>query len=71
MEDDKETIKLQSMMEVIPDDKEVAVDVIPLATKPPSIMLKSFDREDLETLWNLAKAKHGYTRPEDGYERVL
>ncbi|GKF62171.1 hypothetical protein Tco_0182225 [Tanacetum coccineum] len=34
-------------------------------------MLKSFDREDLETLWNLVKAKYGSTRPEEGYERVL
>ncbi|GJR74789.1 hypothetical protein Tco_0087154 [Tanacetum coccineum] len=102
MEDDKETDELQSIMEVIPDEEEVAVDVIPLATKPSSIvdwkiikegkigyyqiiradgnskryslmiqMLKSFDREDLETLWKLVKAKHGYTRPEEGYERVL
>ncbi|GJT41232.1 putative ribonuclease H-like domain-containing protein [Tanacetum coccineum] len=102
MEDDKATAELQSMMEVIPDEEEVAVDAIPLATKPPSIvdwkiikegkigyyqiiradgnskryssmiqMLKSFDREDLETLWKLVKAKHGYTRPEEGYERVL
>ncbi|GKD84389.1 hypothetical protein Tco_1355543 [Tanacetum coccineum] len=36
-----------------------------------SYMLKSFDREDLETLWKLVKAKHGSTRPEEGYERVL
>ncbi|GJR54848.1 hypothetical protein Tco_1405369 [Tanacetum coccineum] len=87
---------------VIPDEEEVTVDAIPLATKPPSIvdwkiikegkisyyqiirvdgnskryssmiqMLKSFEREDLETLWKLVKAKHGYTRPEEGYERVL
>ncbi|GKA23971.1 hypothetical protein Tco_0710004 [Tanacetum coccineum] len=34
-------------------------------------MLKSFDREDLETLRKLVKAKHRYTRPEEGYERVL
>ncbi|GJZ11428.1 hypothetical protein Tco_0546187 [Tanacetum coccineum] len=34
-------------------------------------MLRSFDMEDLETLWKLVKAKHGYTRPEEGYERVL
>ncbi|GKF09385.1 hypothetical protein Tco_0043609 [Tanacetum coccineum] len=34
-------------------------------------MLKSFDNEDLETLWKLIKAKHGSTRPEEGYERVL
>ncbi|GJT59374.1 hypothetical protein Tco_1002907 [Tanacetum coccineum] len=83
-------------------EKEVAIDAILLATKPPSIvdykilkegkktyyqiiradesskiylvfshMLKSFDREDLETLWKLVKAKHGSTRPEEGYERVL
>ncbi|GJU64505.1 F-box domain containing protein [Tanacetum coccineum] len=36
-----------------------------------SHMLKSFDMEDLETLWKLVKAKHGSTRPEEGYERVL
>ncbi|GJY28961.1 hypothetical protein Tco_0404728 [Tanacetum coccineum] len=29
------------------------------------------DREDLETLWKLVKAKHENTRPEDDYERVL
>ncbi|GJV21015.1 hypothetical protein Tco_1370035 [Tanacetum coccineum] len=34
-------------------------------------MLKSFNREDLETLWKLVKAKHGYTRLEEGYEKVL
>ncbi|GJZ77373.1 hypothetical protein Tco_0642045 [Tanacetum coccineum] len=34
-------------------------------------LIKSFDREDLETLWKLVKAKHGNTRPEKGYERVL
>ncbi|GJR62118.1 hypothetical protein Tco_1504280 [Tanacetum coccineum] len=102
IEDGKETAELQSKMEFIPDEEEVAVDAIPLATKPPSIvdwkiikegkigyyqiiradgnlkryssmihMLKSFDREDLETLWKLVKAKHGYTRPEEGYKRVL
>nr|GEY03864.1 hypothetical protein [Tanacetum cinerariifolium] len=34
-------------------------------------MLKSFDREDVETLCKLVKAKHGSTRPEEEYERVL
>ncbi|GJR71956.1 hypothetical protein Tco_0084321 [Tanacetum coccineum] len=36
-----------------------------------SHMLKSFNMEDLETLWKLVKAKHRLTRPEEGYERVL
>ncbi|GKE85163.1 hypothetical protein Tco_1558905, partial [Tanacetum coccineum] len=34
-------------------------------------MIKSFDRADLETLWKLVKAKHGNTRPEEDYERVI
>ncbi|GJR39748.1 hypothetical protein Tco_1215432 [Tanacetum coccineum] len=34
-------------------------------------MLQNIDREDLETLWKLVKAKHGNTRPEEDYERVL
>ncbi|GJZ90535.1 hypothetical protein Tco_0662462 [Tanacetum coccineum] len=34
-------------------------------------MLLNIDREDLETLWKLVKAKHGNTRPEEAYERVL
>ncbi|GJW67323.1 hypothetical protein Tco_0121747 [Tanacetum coccineum] len=36
-----------------------------------SQLLKEFDKEDLENLWKLVKAKHGDTRPEEGYERVL
>ncbi|GJW79995.1 hypothetical protein Tco_0143970 [Tanacetum coccineum] len=90
VDEDKETTEIQSMMEVIPDEEEVAVDAIPLATKPPSIvdwkihkegkksyyqiikadgsskmylmfchMLKSFDKEDLKTLYKLVKAKYG------------
>ncbi|GKC17916.1 hypothetical protein Tco_1014698 [Tanacetum coccineum] len=34
-------------------------------------MLQNIDREDLEILWKLVKAKHGNTRPEEAYERVL
>ncbi|GJW03315.1 hypothetical protein Tco_1562171 [Tanacetum coccineum] len=34
-------------------------------------MLQNIDREDLETLYKLVKAKHGNTRPEEAYERVL
>ncbi|GJR32427.1 hypothetical protein Tco_1108659 [Tanacetum coccineum] len=73
VDEDKDTVKLQGLMEVIPDEEEVSVDVVPLATKPLifSQLLKSFDKEDLETLWKLVKAKHGSTRPEEGYERVL
>ncbi|GKA16970.1 hypothetical protein Tco_0696807 [Tanacetum coccineum] len=102
VDEDKETTELKSLMEVIPDEEEVAVDAIPLATKTPSIvdwkiqkegkkryyqiiradgsskmylvfshMLKSFDREDLETLYKLVKAKYGSTRPVKDLDLVL
>ncbi|GKF32093.1 hypothetical protein Tco_0101891 [Tanacetum coccineum] len=89
-------------MKIFPDKEGVAIDAIPLDTKPPTIvdwkilkegkiiyfqiiradgsskrhttfiqMLKSFDREDLETLWKLVKAKHGSTRSEKGYGRII
>ncbi|GJX21342.1 hypothetical protein Tco_0224019 [Tanacetum coccineum] len=93
--------EMKKHMEIVPDD-EVAIDAIPLATKPLIIvdwkiikerkmgyfqiiradgssrryssmikMLQNIDREDLETLWKLVKAKHGSSRPEEAYERVL
>ncbi|GJW43714.1 hypothetical protein Tco_0072513 [Tanacetum coccineum] len=34
-------------------------------------LLQNIDREDLENLWKLVKAKYGDTRPEEAYERVL
>ncbi|GJV51392.1 uncharacterized mitochondrial protein-like protein [Tanacetum coccineum] len=92
----------QELMKVIPDEEEVAIDAIPLATKPPTIvdwkihkegkknyyqiiradgslkmylvfsyMLKSFDREDFETLWKLVKAKYGSTRPMEDLDLIL
>nr|GFC51716.1 hypothetical protein [Tanacetum cinerariifolium] len=36
-----------------------------------SHMLKDFDKEDVETLSKLVKAKYGSTRPEGDYEKVL
>ncbi|GJU49987.1 hypothetical protein Tco_1219542 [Tanacetum coccineum] len=100
-DDDQEEAEMKRHIKIVKDD-EVAIDAIPLATKPPVIvdykidkdgrmgyfklirvdgsskryssmikMLQGIDREDLETLWKLVKAKHKNTRPEDDYERVL
>ncbi|GKD71142.1 hypothetical protein Tco_1325232 [Tanacetum coccineum] len=102
VDNDQEAAKIKKLMKIVSDEEEVAIDAIPLAVKPPSIvdwkihtegkksyyhimradgksqmylifshMLKSFNREDLETLWKLVKAKHGSTRTKEGYERVL
>ncbi|GKA00965.1 hypothetical protein Tco_0673630 [Tanacetum coccineum] len=102
VEDDKETAEIKKLMEIIPDEEEVAIDAIPLAVKSPSIvdwkihkegrksyyqiiradgksqmymifshMLKSFDREDLETLYKLVKAKYESTRPVEDLDFLL
>ncbi|GJZ02131.1 hypothetical protein Tco_0520092, partial [Tanacetum coccineum] len=70
VDEDKETYELQSLMKVIPDEEEVAVDAIPLATMTSKFCCIQ-NSEDLETLWKLIKAKHGYTRLEEDYKRVL
>ncbi|GJV78350.1 hypothetical protein Tco_1509934 [Tanacetum coccineum] len=38
VDEDKDTTELQSLIEVIPDEEEVAIDAVPLATKPPTIV---------------------------------
>ncbi|GJT70572.1 hypothetical protein Tco_1029858 [Tanacetum coccineum] len=99
--DDQEEAEMKRHIKIVKDD-EVAIDAIPLATKPPVIveykidkdgrmgylkliradgsskryssmikMLQDIDKEDLETLWKLVKAKHDNTRLEEDYERVL
>ncbi|GKD33960.1 hypothetical protein Tco_1249469 [Tanacetum coccineum] len=53
---DKDTVELQSLMEVIPDEEEVAIDDVSLATKPPTILVKD---------------KYGSTRLVEGMDLLL
>ncbi|GJW28946.1 hypothetical protein Tco_0045821 [Tanacetum coccineum] len=55
-------------MEIIPDEEEVTIDAIPLVV---NYTLKSFDREDLETLYKLVKAKYKSTRLVEDLDLVL
>ncbi|GJW18923.1 hypothetical protein Tco_0026359 [Tanacetum coccineum] len=63
VDEDKDITKLQSLMEIIPDEEEVTTDAIPLVVKVFSQTLKSFTREDLEDLYKLVIAKYKSTRP--------
>nr|GEX25068.1 hypothetical protein [Tanacetum cinerariifolium] len=98
---DLEIKEMKLYVKIVPDE-DIAIDVIPLATKPLVIveykivkkgeistyhiiradgstkrytsmvkLLENIDIEDLETFWKLVKDKHGNTRPEEDYERVL
>ncbi|GKB76432.1 hypothetical protein Tco_0943327 [Tanacetum coccineum] len=48
--------ELQSLMEVIPDEKEVAIDVVPLATKSPSIVDWKIHKEGKKSYYQIMKA---------------
>ncbi|GKA70605.1 hypothetical protein Tco_0776744 [Tanacetum coccineum] len=64
VDDDKETEELKQCMEIISDDgDDVTIEATPLSTKSPTIMLKNFDREDLEVLWSIVKARFKKTEP--------
>ncbi|GJX79569.1 hypothetical protein Tco_0327718 [Tanacetum coccineum] len=68
IDDDQEEAKMKKLMENFPNEEANGSEK---QYSSMIQMLRDFDREDLETLWKLVKAKHGYTRPEEGYERVL
>ncbi|GKB21277.1 hypothetical protein Tco_0855200 [Tanacetum coccineum] len=100
-DDQEEEEEMKVHIEIVIDE-EIAIDDIPLSTKPTPVvnfqihkvgrqgyyeiiradgssktylvfsgLLKDFDREDLENLWNAVKAKHGYKVLKEAYERVL
>ncbi|GJV38195.1 hypothetical protein Tco_1410672 [Tanacetum coccineum] len=54
--------------ELVEDEDEVAIDVIPLVINQ---MLKSFNKEDLEDLDKLVKAKYESTRPVEDLDLLL
>ncbi|GJW92311.1 hypothetical protein Tco_0169864 [Tanacetum coccineum] len=71
VDEDKEIAELQSLMKFIPDEDEVAVDTIPLATKPPSIVDYKIIKEGKISNYQIIRADGSSKRPEEGYERVI
>ncbi|GJZ38122.1 hypothetical protein Tco_0584313 [Tanacetum coccineum] len=56
VDEDKETTELQSLIEVVSDDEEeVAIDVVPLATKPPTIVDWKIHKEGMKSYYQLIR----------------
>ncbi|GKD45656.1 hypothetical protein Tco_1270301 [Tanacetum coccineum] len=68
--------KMKKLMEIVPDG-EVGIDAIPLATKSPIIVDWKIIKEGKIGYFQIiradgsSRAKHGNTRPEEAYEKVL
>ncbi|GKE60679.1 hypothetical protein Tco_1511046 [Tanacetum coccineum] len=56
VDEDKETTELQSLMQVIPDEEEVALYVVPLATKPPTIVDWKIHKEGKKSYYQIIRA---------------
>ncbi|GJT60800.1 putative ribonuclease H-like domain-containing protein [Tanacetum coccineum] len=54
--DDQETTKMKEHIEVVPDEEEVAIDAIPLATKPPSIVDFKILKEEKISYFQIIRA---------------
>ncbi|GJX27210.1 hypothetical protein Tco_0233506 [Tanacetum coccineum] len=56
MYEDKYTVELQSLMKVIPNKEEVAIDDVPLATKPPTIVDWKIHKEGKNSYFQIIRA---------------
>ncbi|GJV27747.1 hypothetical protein Tco_1384195 [Tanacetum coccineum] len=56
VDEDKDTAELQSLMEVIPDEEEVAIDDVHLATKPSTIVDLKIHKEGRKIYYQIVRA---------------
>ncbi|GJX30965.1 hypothetical protein Tco_0240820 [Tanacetum coccineum] len=71
VDDAKEAEELKQCLEIVPDDRDdVTINATPLSVKI-LITLKNFDREDLEVLWKIVKARFKKTEPVNYMDNFL
>ncbi|GJT07567.1 hypothetical protein Tco_0842029 [Tanacetum coccineum] len=64
--------KAEAKVMEVPDDRDdVTIDATPLSIKSPTIMLKNFDRGNLEVLWSIVKARFKKTEPVNYMDNLL
>ncbi|GJQ90924.1 probable sodium/metabolite cotransporter BASS4, chloroplastic [Tanacetum coccineum] len=74
VDDDQEEVEMKRHMEIVINEEEVAVDAIPLATKPPVIVEYKIVKEGRIGYFQIVRADRSSKRnirPEEEYERVL
>ncbi|GJS82762.1 hypothetical protein Tco_0749303 [Tanacetum coccineum] len=56
IDDDQEEVEMKKLIKVVPDEEKVAIDDIPLATKPPSIVDWKIVKEGKISLFQIIRA---------------
>ncbi|GJZ78627.1 hypothetical protein Tco_0949652 [Tanacetum coccineum] len=70
VDEEEEIAELKQLMKVV-QEKEIAIDVIPLATKPQTIVDWKIVTEGKKSYYLIIRADGQSKRPEEGLERVL
>ncbi|GJW46525.1 hypothetical protein Tco_0078171 [Tanacetum coccineum] len=71
VDDNKETIELKSLMGVLPNEEEVALDAIPLAVKSPSIIDWKIHKEGKKSYYQIIRAQGSSKIPVEDLDLVL
>nr|GEU96029.1 uncharacterized mitochondrial protein AtMg00810-like [Tanacetum cinerariifolium] len=58
--DVKDTVELKQLVNIIPNEEWVAIDAIPLAVKPPSIVDRNIQKERKESYYKIIRANKSY-----------
>ncbi|GJT60670.1 hypothetical protein Tco_1004203 [Tanacetum coccineum] len=69
-----EAAKIKKLMEIVLDEEEVAIDSIPLAIKPPTIIDWKIHKEGKKNYYQIIRAngtKYGSTRPVEDIDFIL
>nr|GEV75785.1 hypothetical protein [Tanacetum cinerariifolium] len=69
-DNDQKEAEIKMYMKIVSDD-EVAIDAIPLATKPPIIINWKIIKEGNISSYHIIRADGSSNSPEEAYERVL
>nr|GEU58334.1 hypothetical protein [Tanacetum cinerariifolium] len=70
VDSDQEEAEMKMYIKIISDD-EIAIDAIPLATKPPIIIDWKIIKERKISSYHIIRHDESSKRPEEAYERVL
>ncbi|GJW00701.1 hypothetical protein Tco_1555952 [Tanacetum coccineum] len=71
VDDDKEIAELKNIIEVMPDQEEVALDAIPLAVKSPSIVNWKIYKEGKKSYYQIIRADGSSKIPVEDLDLVL
>ncbi|GKE52783.1 hypothetical protein Tco_1487939, partial [Tanacetum coccineum] len=71
VDDDQEAAKIKELMEIVPDEEEVAINAIPLTTKPPTIVDWKIHKEGKKKYYQIIRADGSSNIPVKDLDLIL